>query len=672
MARKVKKTKSASHKQQKSELARKQAIKDRLKKQQKRRPQAAIFLEEAADLYDDGAYEDVCDLIREELALNPRAESIDALELLGQAAIQLDDSPTIARTFRRLSERLPSEIHFQVNYAAGLMRLMLPKLALQAFEQVLQRWPNDPLCESIQKTVRDLQGGVESIYAAFPWNESDRDKLAILHEEMLYGVGTNDFQHTIKYGEKLLPLAPTFPPAFNNLALAYREAGQAAKAVALCEELLARDPANPHAIVILGDSLYAQGKRTEAREVWSRLQTLDPQYQHRDDYLTRQIEALARLGEYEAVLGVLESAEQQNLLRSPDLMNAVAYHLAALAASRLGQHFTASQHWTRALEINPSYSTAAENREDHEQPLGEREGPWIENRLIWFPRDLALGRSLEAGVRAILGLYPELPDLIGDALQMSSPESRELAIMICQESESAELLERLREFAFSPHGSDNVRMGAALWLRQKGVITDDNVTLWSKGKPTELTLLSAKITYEATNSISPEVDKLHSQAFAMLNAGQFAEAEKQYRECLAIAGDNPTLLFNLSTAIDNQRGRVAEAAALRADIIQRWPDYFFGKIHLVQQAIHQKDYEQAEQLLGALSKREQFHVSEFAMLGICYVEVELRRGRPEAARSWLEQVRQVDPDNPNLPMIDRELNRSSFSLRSLFSGLLGR
>lgn len=695
MARKANKSKSVAHKTQKADLARKQALKERLKKRQKRRPVAASFLGEAYELYDDGMYEDVCDLIEEQLTLHPQIESIGAWELLGNSAIQLQDSPTIARAYRRLCELMPDEIHFQVNYAAALLKLALPLLSQRAFERLIERWPNDPLSAGAPETLRDVREGVQETYGKFPWSEQERDELALLHEEMLYGLATNSFQHTIKFGEALLSQAPTFPPAFNNLALAYRETGQVAKAVALCEELLASEPFNPHALVILGDCLYAEGKRQQARETWSRLQTLEIQYRHRGDFAVRQMEALARLGEHAEVLQVLETAEQQDLFRSHDPMYAVAYHLAGVAAARLGQHRMASQHWTQALEINPNYHLAADNREDHEQPPGEQNGPWIQDRLPWLTKNVLLELSkmpaasansrqssqkdeqsstfqMRAGVQWLMKHYPELPELVSDALRGGSPESRQMAIMICEGSESAEFHNRLREFAFSPHGSDQVRLSAASWLREHGLLTESNLKFWSKGEQTEVKMLCANITREGKNSLPEEVQDLHREAHETLRAGEFVRSEKLYRQCLAIAGEDPSLLFNLSSAIEQQRGRAAEAQALRDDIIRRWPDYFFGKIELVQRAIKRGDYELAREGLADLSKLEEYHVSEFVMLCFCHVELEIRAGRPESARSWIDQVRQIDPDNPNLEMFDRELNPANFNLRSSFKKLLGR
>lgn len=665
MSRKSKQSKSAAHKQQKAQAKNRAAMKERLLKRQSRHESFYDFLQEANDLYDDGEYEEVRALLLQKFAQNPRAESDESLELLADTAVQLRDYPTIAKVYRKLTARVPDEIHFQVNYAAALAQLMLPSLAKAAFEKLQKNWSDDPLTASAGETVRQLEQSIEEIYAKFPWTSEERPALAVLHEEMMYGIAVHDFTHVIQHGEKLLARSPDFPPVYNNLALAYRERGKLAEAIRTCETLLARDSENPHAIVVLGDTLYAQGRRREARAAWSRIGSVPVDKLDRADALTRKMEAHIRLGEYAEALATFEDGDERNVFPAQDPQTAIDFHLAAVAASRLGQHRTASQYWTKALRINPNYGVAEENRHDHEQPVGERSGAWLEDRITWIPQDWAdaargqrdeknFGRKMEEMINKLAARLPELPDLITDALTAGSPATRQLAIMICKAKIPA-LRERLRDFALSPYGTDKDRTAAVLWLQEQGVIRDKYVTVWVKGQQQEVKLQSAKINYEGKSDFSPAVVKSHDAAYRAIHEGQFAEAERLYRTSLERNGDHPTLLFNLAQALEFQ-DKTAEAERIKDDVIQRWPDYFFGRLEQAKRAMEARDYERARQLLIPLGELDEYHITEITNLQLTWAELEIRAGQPEAAKTWIDQVRQLDPDNPNLPMIEERLN----------------
>lgn len=665
MSRKSKQSKSAAHKQLKAQAKNRAAMKERLLKRQHRNKSFYDFLQEAYDLYDDGEYEEVRALLLQKFAQNPRAESDESLELLADTAVQLRDFSTIAKVYRKLTARVPDEVHFQVNYAAALATLMLPCLAKAAFEKLQKNWPDDPLTASAGETVQQLEQSIEEIYAKFPWTREERPALAVLHEEMMYGIAVNDFTHVIQYGEQLLARSPDFPPVYNNLAIAYRERGKLAEAVRTCEELLARNPDNPHAIVILGDTLYAQGRRREARAAWSRVNSLPAEMLNRADAVTRKLEAHIRLGEYAEALAAFEGGEDRNLFHDRDPQTAIDFHLAAVAAARLGQHRTASQYWTKALRINPNYDVAEENRHDHEQPVGERNGAWLEDRITWIPQDWAdavrgqrgernLGRKMEDMIGKLATRLPELPDLITDTLTAGSPTQRKLAILICKGKLPA-LHERLRDFALSTYGTDKDRTSAVLWLQEQGFIRDKYVTVWVKGQQKEVKLLTAKISYEGKNDFSPAVAKLQEAGYRAIHQGDCVESERMYRKCLEQNGDHPSLLFNLAQALDLQ-DKSTEAERIKDDVIQRWPDYFFGRLEQAKRALNARDFERARQQLIDLGELDEYHISEITNLQFTWAELEIRVGQPEAAKMWIEQARQLDPDNPNLQMFEERLN----------------
>jgi hypothetical protein len=203
-----------------------------------------------------------------------------------------------------------------------------------------------------------------------------------------------------------------------------------------------------------------------------------------------------------------------------------------------------------------------------------------------------------------------------------------------------------------------------------GIVKENKLTLWTKGSQTEVKLLHSKISFAGKKEFPVVAQQLHDRAYALMNDDRFAQAEKLFRECVKIVGDEPAMLFNLATAIQ-QQGRTTEAKWMLDDVIHHWPDYFFGKLELARRAAQARDHERAREILDSLRDREEYHVSEYMSLCFYYAELEMNCSRPEAAEPWIEQARQVQPDHPQLPMIERQLKASRFSMNSLFSGLWG-
>jgi hypothetical protein len=131
---------------------------------------------------------------------------------------------------------------------------------------------------------------------------------------------------------------------------------------------------------------------------------------------------------------------------------------------------------------------------------------------------------------------------------------------------------------------------------------------------------------------------------------------------LAERPDDPGMLFNCAVAIATQ-GREEEALARVRDIHERFPDYLFARLRLVQDAAERRDFEAAHALLDPLLTRTRFHASEYTGLCAAHIELLVAEGKEEGARSWLKMWRDVDPDNPKLMIYEERLMR-----RGLLSG----
>jgi hypothetical protein len=88
-------------------------------------------------------------------------------------------------------------------------------------------------------------------------------------------------------------------------------------------------------------------------------------------------------------------------------------------------------------------------------------------------------------------------------------------------------------------------------------------------------------------------------------------------------------------------------------------------------ATYAGDCELAESYLAPLRRPQQLHITEFSALAAANVRLLLVRGKVDAAGSWLNMWRQVDPDHPELPAFESRC-RSANALKTLRSLLLGR
>jgi hypothetical protein len=58
--------------------------------------------------------------------------------------------------------------------------------------------------------------------------------------------------------------------------------------------------------------------------------------------------------------------------------------------------------------------------------------------------------------------------------------------------------------------------------------------------------------------------------------------------------------------------------------------------------------QEARDLVGPLLRQSQLHITEFRALAQMQMDMALAEKQTEAARSWLEMWRQVEPDNPEV------------------------
>ena len=146
---------------------------------------------------------------------------------------------------------------------------------------------------------------------------------------------------------------------------------------------------------------------------------------------------------------------------------------------------------------------------------------------------------------------------------------------------------------------------------------------------------------------TPAVDKIVDKAMPLLHAQKGAQAERLFRQALALEPVQPDVLNNLASSLIIQ-SREAEGFSLTETVYILFPDYLFARTALAILAMREDDYERAAELLAPLFSRREFHISEFNTLCAALIEFSLYTKQYRSARVWFDTWSKPDPKNPKL------------------------
>jgi tetratricopeptide (TPR) repeat protein len=578
-------------------------------------------------------------------------------------------------TCERLLQLNPNDPDVTLLLAGAFLKNVRPVLALRKFQRFLERWPEHPLAQEARQTVADLEAKLGEFLANAGFAGPDSRELVALHEEMQSLLDVGKYAQARQVGEKLLQRQPDFAPALNNIGETYFREANYAQAVAYAQRVLAFAPDNFHALSNLTRYLFLSGRQAEAQSWAERLKALRSQAA---DVWVKKAEALSYLGDYPGILDTLHGKEQsENHVAPPD--DAYLYHLAAVAAYRLGQEDEARRLWQESLRLLPGFDLAKANLKDLDRPVAEHHAPWPIPLANWVPPKIidelsdylkpvarpGQDRAVMRETRRFLQTYPQVAALVPALLDRGDPDGRAFALRLALMAETPELLAALRDFVLGQRGPDAMRMEAAQAVSRAGLLPSGPIRMWLGGEWRESLLLGFELHGEPVRKHSRPVEDLGSKAMAALHANDGKTGERLLKQALEKEPDAPDLLNNLAQAYILQH-RLAEADALVRDIHERFPDYLFGRTHMAQQYIRDGKLDQAKAMLEPLLTRHRLHFTEFAALAVAHIELLLAQGNRDGARSWLDLWEQADPDHPGISQMRRRMKPG------LWQGLLGR
>ena len=588
---------------------------------------------------------------------------------LVNACYQLHDVEGYQWACERLLPVDPDNADAALGLAGAYLENARVVLALHAFRHFLERWPDHPRATDVRQTVADLEQALPKLLAELHAPADQAFDIAVQHETIQSLMAQGQFRQVQRAAEALLQRHPKFAPALNNLSLAYWSQGQISRAIATAQQVLEFRPDNVHTLSNLVRFLCADGRADEARLYAEQLKASKAPAA---DVWLKKIEGLSYIGDEQSVLDIFQQAKETAEHLSPDL-NAMFYHLAAVAAWHLGREADARGYWQQALVLSPGFPLAKENLDDLKQPEVDRHGPWAFTLSHWVPpramSDLVkfLGsvshrttgdEAVSRAARRYLREHPEMVKVAPVLLERGDKQGRTFALRLAMLAETPEQLAALKDFALGQRGPDSARMEAVQVVNQAGLLPSGPVRLWLQGEWQDLLLSAYEIYAEPEESPhSVQVTEWLQEATFALRRGDARKAEPLLRQALAEEPDAPDLLNNLAAAYELQ-GRRQESEALIREIHERHPDYFFGCTHLARLLIKQGEYKRAHELLDPLLQRKRMHITEYDSLCAAEIDLHLARNDIDAARSWFKLWESTGSDNPLVEQFRPRLGRA--------------
>ncbi len=599
--------------------------------------------------------------------------SMETMRLYLDVLHELRDFDQYARVATVLAEANPSDPDANLMAASGAFATAQLVSALVYFERVIKLAPQHPeaatATEQIAKLRRHLPEILDSFIDDLP---KDLPRVAST-EKILHVFKLGRFDDVIKRADEHLKTYPADLRIRNNLAEVLALKGDVKKALKIVHETLNVAPDNFFARAVRCRLEYFQGNSEVARSDAQKLVSLQPR-QISD--LTKAAQSFAYVGDDDGIRWAYQEAEKRKWLSDPSTDVALLSNYYATSLARAGNTAVAQKYWKHAVKLAGDSTTAQDNLDDLRQPPGKQWGPSYFDLRDWFSqtqlneiREIAARAKtvddIESGAQSLrhleqrfLAKYPEFERSIPAMLDRGNEESQRFAMLLAPQSRLPALKEVLREYACGPRGNDEIRFQVLARLKEQGYPFASPLSMYAKGTVQQIELINFEITDEPSvpEGRTDETCEMIDDAITALHEGDGEIAERILRQVRQYESEQPDVLNNLAMALQLQN-RMDEADVLIDELIEKYPDYFFGKINKANRYIRLKKYDEALDILVELQRNKRFHRTEFSALAKTLILVYVEKQDLASANRWLDVLRQYEPDDPNLESLEQDVSR---------------
>lgn len=528
-----------------------------------------------------------------------------------------------------------------------------------------------------EPALREARDELEAILAqtsaelGLPVRETERATIVL--ENAMRAMTNGDFEAALRLARDASRLAPEWPIPRTLIALGQFQLGRGAEALATCERLLEAQPTSGHVLAMYARFLVTLGRRVEALAVSDRLAALlegpDVAGENQSQFAReRAAEAFALLDQDDRVVNMLGGDARRQAGDG-------ALLLLGAALANLGRRDEALDVFS-SLEALPTALrfTAALRRGD--APPGGR-------FIALPPSDLLPGGMMEhllaevldprtegeLGQRAMMALLERAPTFM-PALLASLWHAEDLAaaraVDILLVIGTPEAIDALRVFVGGRLGRDEVRLHAAIGLRDDGHLGESSVlALWQEDQFVQLSPPRYELLDPAASPHAPypvAVRKLMERALASHEEGDLAAAAATYERVLAL--DNSLAeaeqhlgLIKLLTG-DRDGAEPHFQRAFELD-----PEFVLARCTLASLRVGQRRFDEARQLLVPLVDRLAFQPADLTAFLFTTAELAAAEGDAPRARAQLRLLVAYVPDHEPALMRLRELERAEVQRR---------
>mgnify|MGYP006289973923 CR=1 FL=1 len=532
-------------------------------------------LQRAEGLIDQGRARRAIELLGPLVEAHPRVPQLH--HAMGTALANAGDVWEALTEYEQAQE-LSREDAFWLPIATFALQLGLHYHALRAFRQLLNTEEGESMAGEIRETISGLEQDLAQAARQLDLPMRRVERGMELLEQGQRALHRGDFQAAADVNRRAVKQLGDWPPPHNNLAMALFFNGQFEEAMAQVRQVLSLDPQNVQALSNGVRHLVWHGQESEARELWTRLETLTPRSA---EERLKIAEASASLEEDEAVYRVLEPLGESSAAEPlpPGLAPRALFFL-AVAEANTGRRKEARRRFQGLATFDPRAEVFLLALEEGKPGPG-----WTHRFPYFYIEELVPRREIEALIelmqrqeeispqpfrRQVERFITRFPQIVRVAERVIWEEQNpEAGIELLALLDTPAAYQVLRRFGLGQVGEDQERMQALGALAQAGQIPrDETLRVWLDGEWQETQIRGYEISDEGF-AYPQEVANLLDDGLAALKAEDAEQAEMLFHRALALEPRAKEAYNNLGTIYhrrqEHERARAMFRKAVEID-----------------------------------------------------------------------------------------------------------
>ena len=626
---------------------------------QSRQTLEAAF-EQADILIARGQAQEAIDLLEPYVAAHPRESELQYL--LGYAHTKAGDLWEGLASYERAIE-LGGDLGISLPLGALYIEAEMPAHAMRVWRPALAQADADPMTDHMRETVQEIEQAMIDMAQELGLEPEQAQEAKYQMEVGQRALSEKNYSTAIAAERRAIRLLGDWPPPHNNLAMALFSDGQPDQAISICRKVIEQDANNVHALGNAIRFLAWTGREAEARPLWDRLRGVTPRVP--SDVL-KVAEAAADLNEDESVYQALNppngpplsQAMRPRYVPGIELMLAIAeantgrrrqaiHRLEALQpkVSGLEDYLTA----LRAGKPGPGWAERFPYVSLHEMLPSDEMETFV--NLVGGQKDIQEPR-FRRQVERFVARYPQIVRVAEKIIWETELPDLGIALLAVIPTPAAHAA--LRRFALSQAGEDDARMRALRALGESGGLDGDEwVRVWLNGEWQQVRVREYELVEEAEFDYAEQVADLLNQGLAAMQAKDDEEAERLYRQALALEPQARQAYNNLGV-IYRQRGEEAQARAMFKAALEADPTYAFPRCSLANDLIDEGDIDGAEEMLAPLRDVTRLQPTEMSFYTYTQARILIRQGEYDRARQALRTALRFTPGyEPAQELIER-------------------